>query len=132
MHIPLPLLAWRQADDDVYVATHAGEYAGFTDATPHGVRAHGPRGEDLGIHATADHARAAVASLASPSLTPAAAHIRPRRIRGRGAPGCFVGPKNRKDAITGEGSKALREDQKVEFDAERGPKGMQAANIRPS
>ena len=34
-------------------------------------------------------------------------------------------------AITGNGFKELREDQKVEFDAERGPKGMQAANIRP-
>lgn len=33
-------------------------------------------------------------------------------------------------AITGEGFKELREAQKVEFDAERGPKGMQAANIR--
>jgi len=34
-------------------------------------------------------------------------------------------------AIAGNGFKELREDQKVEFDAERGPKGMQAANIRP-
>jgi len=34
-------------------------------------------------------------------------------------------------AITGNGFKELRENQKVEFDAERGPKGMQAANIRP-
>ena len=34
-------------------------------------------------------------------------------------------------AITGSGYKELRENQKVEFDAERGPKGMQAANIRP-
>ena len=34
-------------------------------------------------------------------------------------------------AIAGEGFKELREAQKVEFDAERGPKGMQAANIRP-
>jgi cold shock CspA family protein len=34
-------------------------------------------------------------------------------------------------AITGDGFKELREAQKVEFDAERGPKGMQAANIRP-
>jgi cold shock CspA family protein len=33
-------------------------------------------------------------------------------------------------AIVGDGFKELREDQKVEFDAERGPKGMQAANIR--
>jgi cold shock CspA family protein len=34
-------------------------------------------------------------------------------------------------AIVSDGFKELREDQKVEFDAERGPKGMQAANIRP-
>ncbi|GAA1465102.1 cold shock CspA family protein [Microbacterium thalassium] len=34
-------------------------------------------------------------------------------------------------AITGSGFKNLEENQKVEFDAERGPKGMQAANIRP-
>jgi len=34
-------------------------------------------------------------------------------------------------AISGSGFKELRENQKVEFDAERGPKGMQAANIRP-
>jgi len=34
-------------------------------------------------------------------------------------------------AITGNGFKELREEQKVEYDAERGPKGMQAANIRP-
>jgi cold shock CspA family protein len=34
-------------------------------------------------------------------------------------------------AIAGDGYKELREAQKVEFDAERGPKGMQAANIRP-
>lgn len=33
-------------------------------------------------------------------------------------------------AIVTDGFKELREDQKVEFDAERGPKGMQAANIR--
>ncbi|WP_322411561.1 cold-shock protein [Microbacterium invictum] len=33
-------------------------------------------------------------------------------------------------AISGEGFKELHEAQKVEFDAERGPKGMQAANIR--
>ncbi|MDE0546054.1 cold-shock protein [Microbacterium sp. C7(2022)] len=34
-------------------------------------------------------------------------------------------------AIATEGYKELHENQKVEFDAERGPKGMQAANIRP-
>lgn len=33
-------------------------------------------------------------------------------------------------AIAGNGFKELRETQKVEYDAEQGPKGMQAANIR--
>ncbi|MFO7188405.1 MAG: cold-shock protein [Pseudomonadota bacterium] len=33
-------------------------------------------------------------------------------------------------AITGNGFKTLKENQRVEFDAVRGPKGMQAANIR--
>lgn len=165
MHSPAPSLAWRQADDDVFVATHADEYAGFIDATAHGHRAHGPRGEDLGLHATPDHARAAVAASVAPPL-PATTPVphRPHRIRRRGTPGRSGGPKNRKDtmatgtvkwfnsekgygfiapddgsadlfahfsAIAGSGFKELREDQKVEFDAEQGPKGMQAANIRP-
>ena len=34
-------------------------------------------------------------------------------------------------AIAASGYKELNENQKVEFDAERGPKGMQDANIRP-
>ncbi|UJP11719.1 cold-shock protein [Microbacterium sp. KUDC0406] len=34
-------------------------------------------------------------------------------------------------AIQGNGYRSLDENQKVEFDAEQGPKGMQAANIRP-
>ena len=34
-------------------------------------------------------------------------------------------------AIQGNGFKELQEAQKGEFDAEQGPKGMQAANIRP-
>lgn len=33
-------------------------------------------------------------------------------------------------AITGDGYKNLEENQKVSFDSERGPKGMQAANIQ--
>lgn len=33
-------------------------------------------------------------------------------------------------AISGSGYRSLEENQKVEFDAERGQKGMQAANIR--
>lgn len=34
-------------------------------------------------------------------------------------------------AITGGGFKSLQENQRVEYEATRGPKGMQASNIRP-
>ncbi|MGA8048777.1 MAG: cold-shock protein [Burkholderiales bacterium] len=34
-------------------------------------------------------------------------------------------------AIQMSGYKTLKEGQKVEFDAQKGPKGMQAANVRP-
>jgi CspA family cold shock protein len=33
-------------------------------------------------------------------------------------------------AIVGEGYKTLNEGEKVEFEVERGPKGLQAANVR--
>ncbi|HSO70864.1 MULTISPECIES: cold-shock protein [unclassified Tessaracoccus] len=34
-------------------------------------------------------------------------------------------------AIAGAGHRNLEENQKVEYETERGPKGLQAANIRP-
>ena len=33
-------------------------------------------------------------------------------------------------AIEGEGFRTLREDQRVEFSVERGPKGLQAVHVR--
>ena len=35
-------------------------------------------------------------------------------------------------AITGEGLKTLAEGEQVEFDVTRGPKGLQAGNVRKS
>jgi cold shock protein len=34
-------------------------------------------------------------------------------------------------AITGSGYRNLEEGQKVDFDVNQGPKGLQAANVRP-
>jgi cold shock CspA family protein len=164
---PRPALGWRQADDDVFVATIAGEYAGFVAVTSRGYEAHSAHGAHLGDHVTHDLASAAVAASVA-VLAPAPAHhvrlMRPLRTRRSGTPGRSHGPRRkRKDtmatgtvkwfnsekgygfiapddgtadlfahfsAIAGDGFKELREDQKVEFDTERGPKGLQAANIR--
>jgi len=49
----------------------------------------------------------------------------------------FISPENGPDvfvhhsAIQGEGNESLEENQKVEFDITEGPKGPQAANVRP-
>ena len=44
-----------------------------------------------------------------------------------GSKDCFV----HHSAIQGGGFRTLAEGQKVEFDVTKGPKGLQAANVRP-
>jgi len=167
-----PALDWRQADDDVLVATRSGEYAGFVHGSVDGYVAHSATGQDLGVFTALDLAQDAVAAptalpaaLAALDRAPRGLPLRPPRTLRGGSPGRSRGPKDRRkttmatgtvkwfnsekgygfiapddgsadlfahfSAITGSGFKELREEQKVEFDAERGPKGMQAANIRP-
>ena len=90
---------WRQADVDVFVATRAGEYAGFVDVTPLGAQAHTARGTDLGFHASPAAARAAVEASVlplAPTATRPAPLDRPHRTRRRGTPGRFRGPKSRR------------------------------------
>jgi len=82
--MPGPAPSWRQADDDVFVATIDGEYAGFVGVTSSGVEAQTSRGEHLGVHRSLDLARAAVAaSLIRPAVAPAG-HPRPRPSGRRG------------------------------------------------
>lgn len=91
--ISLPTLDWRQADDGVFVATLAGEYAGFVDLTPGGAHAYSNQAVHLGSHHGLDDARAAVAaSVVGPSSRPAPLP-RPLRIRRRGT---MVAPATRR------------------------------------
>lgn len=80
-----PSLLWRQADDDFFVATLDGQYAGFvtTGSEPATFDAESGHGADLGVHASAEAAAAAVAAAARP----APSRDTPVRTRRRGARG---------------------------------------------
>lgn len=84
-----PALAWQQADDDVFVATLNGEYAGFVAAGADGYDAHTGRGLDLGAHSTAGGAASALAASVAPAAVsaPAAlpAAVAPAVLRHRAA-----------------------------------------------
>ncbi|RLK52970.1 hypothetical protein C7474_0932 [Microbacterium telephonicum] len=75
----------------MFVATIAGEYAGFVGVTARGVEAQTARGEDLGVHDTVELARAAVAASAvRPPLTAGPGGPTPRRPRRTAARGSFL------------------------------------------
>ena len=86
---PSDPLTWKQADDDVYVATRGGEFAGFVefDGTTHLVR--DQRGAELGTFASLDDAQGALEGSraeAKPPLSitftlPRMLRRRPRRAR---------------------------------------------------
>lgn len=53
-------LSWKQADDDVYVATRNGEFAGFVEIDHDGHVARDGHGAELGSFATLADARRAL------------------------------------------------------------------------
>ncbi len=73
-------LSWKQADDDVHVATRDGEYAGFVefDGRAHLVRDN--QGADLGAFPTLAAARDALEGAGRPRRHPLRLTLR-RRIR---------------------------------------------------
>ena len=160
---------WRQAADDVYVASIDGEFAGFVAAE--GVRflAHDAHSRLFATTDALDDARRLIDQLAGTPAAPAnlalsVAQHTPRRRRRRGRPDHSRGPRQLRNdvmatgtvkwfnadkgfgfiapdngtedlfahfsAINSSGYRTLEENQKVSFDAEQGPKGMQAANIQ--
>ncbi|MGM7667960.1 hypothetical protein [Microbacterium sp. A93] len=58
-HSPLPL-NWKQADDNVYVATREGEFAGFVEREGATHLVHDNHGTDLGSFSTLADARSAL------------------------------------------------------------------------
>jgi hypothetical protein len=79
-------LDWRQASDDVHVATLDGEYAGHVASDGDGFAAFGPTGSGLGVHRTLGAAK----SKLEPA-PPARPRSRPRRGRGRARRATLIG-----------------------------------------
>lgn len=170
-----PTLSWLRADDDVHVATLAGEFAGHVvspaaDAPAH--TAFGPSFGRIGDFMSLAAAQAALEAAHAPlsgsgdriGRRDAWGATHPGRRRRHGYPGHERGSRQRRNiamatgivtwfnsdkgygfiapedgsadvfahfsAIAGTGRRDLEENQRVEFETEQGPKGMQAVNIR--
>ncbi|GAA4525306.1 hypothetical protein GCM10023160_18090 [Brachybacterium paraconglomeratum] len=171
----LPTLSWLRAEDDVHVATLAGEFAGHVvstsaDAPVH--TAYGPQFGRIGDFMSLAAAQAALVAAPAPQYgsgdrigrRDARGTTHPRRRRRHGYPGHESGSRLRRNiamatgivtwfnsdkgygfiapedgsadvfahfsAIAGTGRRDLEENQRVEFETEQGPKGLQAVNIR--
>ncbi len=107
---------WRQADDNVHVATLAGEFAGFVTAGDGRFVLHNAHARQLGAFPSLEEARCALlstepsptasSSTESSPMALSAQHptMRPRRYLRRGTLGRIRGPKTRKkddDMATG-------------------------------
>lgn len=57
---PPTALTWKQADDNVHVATRDGEFAGFVESHGAAFVVHDSRGSDLGTFPTLADARCAL------------------------------------------------------------------------
>lgn len=80
---PSTPLSWKQADDDVHVATRDGEFAGFVefDGTAHIVR--DDHGADLGAFPTLADARRVLEGAGHPARHPLRLTLRRRLRRAR-------------------------------------------------
>lgn len=61
-----PVLAWRQADEDVFVATNAGEFAGFVTVDRNAHIAHDSLSRCIGTYPTLAAARQALTDATRP------------------------------------------------------------------
>ncbi|GAA4486447.1 hypothetical protein [Microbacterium panaciterrae] len=80
-------LTWRQADHDVYVATHDGEYAGFVTVEGASHVLHDRHSRRIGSYPSLSAARGALEGAAAATSVSVARRgpgsSRPRRRRGR-------------------------------------------------
>jgi len=62
----VPALAWRQADADVFVATNAGEFAGFVTVDRNAHIVHDNHSRRIGVYPTLAAARQALVDATRP------------------------------------------------------------------